>query len=94
MGGIPVFVLLALLFTSVQGNSAFSDWWLSYWSMNADDRPLSFWLSVYLGSSLAGALMLLCRALLFAVAGVHASAQLHRDLASKVLTSPPRVESF
>ncbi len=79
--------LLLLVFTAVQVTSAFGDWWLSYWSSNPALHPISLWLAVYLGSSVSVALLLLLRAISFALLGVRAASRLHEQLAMRARLS-------
>jgi ABC-type multidrug transport system fused ATPase/permease subunit len=90
--GLGRFCILVLLYVISQGGIIGSSGWLSYWSKNSRANPKQhapgFYIGVYAGLSLGGAMFIYLRSLLIAFSTVNTGRKLHKKALSAVVHSP------
>eukprot|EP01105_Mastigella_eilhardi_P018112 TRINITY_DN4187_c0_g1_i3.p1 TRINITY_DN4187_c0_g1~~TRINITY_DN4187_c0_g1_i3.p1 ORF type:complete len:653 (-),score=121.11 TRINITY_DN4187_c0_g1_i3:57-2015(-) len=88
-GGIPVFVLLVVLFASDSGSRLFSDFWLAMWSSyRFPNRASLFYLGIYMAACTCCLLFKYGHDVIAGLMGLSTARAMHRRMLESVLRSP------
>ena len=67
-----------------------SDWWISYWTDNGDEKNQYYYYGIYIAWCASNAIVVIVSNILVAYASIRASKKMHNDLLNTVIRAPLR----
>eukprot|EP00924_Labyrinthula_sp_SR-Ha-C_P009620 augustus_masked-scaffold_22-processed-gene-1.38-mRNA-1 protein AED:0.01 eAED:0.01 QI:0/-1/0/1/-1/1/1/0/1128 len=87
MGGLPIFVILMLLFWGAEGAKAGSDTWLNVWTSGQYNQDDEFYVLIYFVLVFSTALAFVFRGFLFAKNALKSSTLMHNESFASVISA-------